>query len=327
MRLSVPLSLPAMASVLTPTLLAAPPPLVHLEPQAFFSLTETLAQTPWSNMLLQEIRADNDTLWVLLTSRERSQPAIVAVDFAGRLRALIDLSPGQQSSGLFVLTSRGLATIVADQKKPFLREYDRRGNLVSERALPCVTHLIAIAGTPCTICPDGTITTYPAADSPRRWASWARPGTLVEFLAPNHLAILDPTTAQSLITDLRSGGISVVTIRSPEIGEALQMNANRAREAAKAASPETPPLGSLLVTLDTAADAAAWYMLIYPYHPTIGPSVAKLDRAGVLTGRFRLRLPPSTSKASWHRIERAKDLLILASTRGDIALYPLKSGG
>ncbi|MES1257659.1 MAG: hypothetical protein ABUS51_04480 [Acidobacteriota bacterium] len=133
------------------------------------------------------------------------------------------------------------------------------------------------------------------------------------------IAIVEQSTGQAIFNDIEKASVTTGNISSPELDEALGKVAANTAAVQRSAPLNAPPPGKPLVVVDTAVDATGWYVLIWPYHPSLGPAVAKFDTVGKLVDRVRLRAS-SAASTSFMQLE-GTGTLVLASTAGDVLFY------
>jgi hypothetical protein len=168
------------------------------------------------------------------------------------------------------------------------------------------------------MCGDGQLTRYSGTGT-KEFSTWGGRGKLAVLLDETSLAIVDPYTGQIALQDLRSQRL-FTPVRPPELDSALAQ-VERSVEAAKdTMKPGDPPLGRPMIIADIAVDQRGLYLLTWPYHPSTGPTVTRMDSEGRVTGRYQLG--GADPKAGvLNEVEVMNGNRYLGSSRGSIYQY------
>lgn len=292
----------------------------ELTPDQKFAVSTKLPQIA-SDMKVREMQFGGGGLWFLLEpSTSASSQMIVKSDDAGNARVVATLPADTRAIGL-AGSSRGVATVLVSRGQRSLVEFSATGDRLFSVGLGCfhAQGLIAIMGSPATICPDGTITRYSGKDE-QRYSSWAKAGAVIREMSNGNLAIVDQSSAGILFNNLKSGAVSLVQPPVPEISEAKRRV--QAVEAAAKASlrPAGAPLGNQLIVMDAASDATGLYLLIWPYKIDSGPVVIRLDNAGSPVSRFRCL---TQGEPNVHKVAVRDGQLFLSSVAGVVFRFKL----
>lgn len=265
---------------------------------------------------IREMRSGPADLWFLVQN-QRGDFSIVQTDLAGRSQSTIGLPPGARASGL-AATSEGATTVLFKDRKPTLAQFERGGRSVSETQLGCVMaeSLLSIDGDVGVVCPDGAIVRYSATGRVGTYSSWARPGSLVENLRNDLLAVVDQVTGKLLLNNVSNDKLSMASVDAPEMLEARKKN-----DAASAAM-RAGPLQKQLLVMDTATDSRDVYLLIWPYQSREGPFVIRVNAEGKLVARYACKIPDG-EKFTFHKIEIINRKLFLGSVSGVVYRYRL----
>jgi hypothetical protein len=298
----------------------ATPRLIELKPSAS-AVVKEVTEKGTGKANIREARALPCGLAFLLQSQ--SGFSIVLTDFNGVTARVIALEPYTDADGL-VVTDVGVATVVTLAGGiRVLREYDLTGSKISEIRLPCYTGngLLSMGARPATVCTDGMISQHGKDNTVTSIPSWVRAGTLTEVLPDDKLVIVDQTTLQILVDDLRNRRISSPNVNVPDFEAAIGKFNLAASHAQSRLPAGSPPLGKPLLAMATTSNSSSWYVLVYPYD-RIGPTVVRIDQNVSLNGRYKCVLPRQ-NMSSIHRIVAKDGELILVSPAGDLVRYRL----
>lgn len=277
--------------------------------------------TQLSNHQVLEVSGLAGRLWFTVSSPAQNKVFLVQMPVGSQSQPAVTILP-DVPNGL-AATQDGAAVMIVSGKKGSIHIYDGRGSLGRTVSVPCygADALLSFSGDPATLCGDGLLTRYRQPAS-IEYHTWGGRGKLCEPLGETRLAIIDPFTAQIVFEDLSSHKLSISSVRLPEAEAALtQVDAsmNRTRVAMK---PTDPPLARPMIVADTAVHGEDLYLLIWPYHPSTGPAVARLDASGQLIGRYRLSGVGSASGVM-RKIDVLDGNIFLTSSRGSVYQYRL----
>jgi hypothetical protein len=272
---------------------------------------------------VQSMRASDKGIWFLIERPDpQSGDSILNLNLNGIARRPISLPAEMRAVGL-TPTSAGVATVLVKKGRGVLTEYGADDAVVAEVALPCygAESLLNMGGRAAAVCASGNITVYGPNASVSEYSSWVRPGAIATVLSNGVAAIVDRSTAGIVLNNLITGKLSVVPPGTPEIEEALRMTAETRRQAAKVLRPADPPLGRALVAMDVSSDNSGFYILLYPFHESLGPAVVKFSNEGQLLGRYRCKIPNSGSFVAIHQVAAQNGFLILGSRSGHVFVF------